>query len=243
MNKFYNNLMGHVDVSDQLRNQYWFDHWLPMRKWWWALYFWWLGVSMVNAYVYYVQLGLLAGIDRKNLLSHHDFRKAIALAWIDPANYHPGHCYVPSRQTLGTPPAPEASFNTPPVMSGKRIRKSSAKLTDESNKPPKKKARAVQFTDKTLAVGGILCSRLDITVTHFPVPPKPDAKCQMHRWAGFPNKRSELMSCEDCHVSICLQCYKRFHTVEDLLGIKDDLIKEFKEDSDKNSRTGPKQTA
>jgi len=40
INDFYNNSMGHVDLSDQLRNQYRFDHWLRMRKWWWALFLW-----------------------------------------------------------------------------------------------------------------------------------------------------------------------------------------------------------
>jgi hypothetical protein len=239
MNDFYNNSMGHVDVSDQLRNQYRFDHWLRMRKWWWALYFWWLGVMMVNAYVFYVKMGLLAGVERKNLLSHHDFRQAIALAWIDPVNYHPGY-RVPTREEPTTPPPATALFNTPPVsMSGKRTRKLSSKLTDDSTTPkPKKKSRSLQFTDKTLAVSGILSIRLESTASHLPVPSKPDAKCQMHRWVGFPNKRSDLMSCEDCHVSICVQCYKRFHTVQDLVAIKGDLYVEYKEDSDKNSRTG-----
>jgi hypothetical protein len=45
---FNNNSMGDVDVSDQLRNQYRFDHWLRMHKWWWSILFWWLGVMLVN---------------------------------------------------------------------------------------------------------------------------------------------------------------------------------------------------
>jgi hypothetical protein len=206
-------------------------------EWWWALYFWWLGVMMMNAYVFYVKLGLLAGVPRNNLLSHHDFHKAIALAWIDPVNHHPRY-RVPARGEAPMTPT-TVLFSTPSVMSRKRVWKSSSKLTDNSiKKLAKKKSCAIQFTDKTLAVGGILSIRLESTASHFPMPStKPDAKCQMHRWVDFPNKRSNLLSCEDCHVSICVQCYKRFHTVVDLVVTKADLFKEFKEDWDKNSRS------
>ena len=76
----YNNDMGHVDVSDQLRNQYRFDHWMRNRKWWWVIYFWALGVVFVNAYIIYVAVMIEAG-QTKQLLSHHDFRAAVAIEW------------------------------------------------------------------------------------------------------------------------------------------------------------------
>ena len=192
---------------------------------------------MVNAYAYYLALGVLDGVPRAQLLSHHDFRKAIALAWIDPTQYHPGNAPTPPRPSFSTPPAGAWSFGNP-NLSGKHSRKKEVeKLADKTAKA-KKRARAVQFTDKTLEPGGILSVCLENTLTHFPVPAKQDAKCQMHRWVGFPNKRSNLMSCEDCHVSICLQCWKQFHTVKDLAGIKGGLAKEYQEDSDKNSCSG-----
>jgi hypothetical protein len=79
---FYNFSMGSVNVSNQLRNSYRFDHWLRNRKWWWSLLFWWLGVMLVNAYIYYLTLNLVAGKNKKELLSHHDFREYVAHAWI-----------------------------------------------------------------------------------------------------------------------------------------------------------------
>jgi hypothetical protein len=69
-NDFYNFSMGSVDVSDQLRNSNRFDHWLRNRKWWWSLLFWWLGVMLVNAYIYSITLNLVAGENKKELLSH-----------------------------------------------------------------------------------------------------------------------------------------------------------------------------
>ena len=41
--------MGDVDVADQQRNNYWFDHWLKKRKWWWSIMFWAIAVILVNA--------------------------------------------------------------------------------------------------------------------------------------------------------------------------------------------------
>jgi hypothetical protein len=45
--------MNGVDIADQIRNQYWVDHWMQKQKWWWSI--WWLGVQvlLVNAYLLY----------------------------------------------------------------------------------------------------------------------------------------------------------------------------------------------
>ena len=53
INNAYNKGMGEVDVADQLRNSYRFDHWLRKRKWWHAFFFWGFGVLLVNAYIAY----------------------------------------------------------------------------------------------------------------------------------------------------------------------------------------------
>jgi hypothetical protein len=42
---------------------------------------------LVNAYVYYIAVNFAAGLKRKDLLSHHDFRKAMALSWISKPLY------------------------------------------------------------------------------------------------------------------------------------------------------------
>ena len=84
INHDYNHDMGGVDIADQLWNYYQFDHWMRKCKWWWSIFFWPLGVLLVNTYVAYKTYMVSIG---KQPMSHYNFRKAIALAWIDPAMY------------------------------------------------------------------------------------------------------------------------------------------------------------
>ena len=86
INNEYNYGMGSVDIADQLRNYYHFDHWIRKRKWWWSVFFWGVGVLLVNCYISYKTF-----IESKKLkpVSHYEFCKAIALALIDPEQYWP----------------------------------------------------------------------------------------------------------------------------------------------------------
>ena len=78
----YNNTMGHTDIADQLRGSYRLDTWVRNRKWWWSPLFWGLGTILTNAYVTYLKVNELFETPKNNLLSHHDFQKSIAIAWI-----------------------------------------------------------------------------------------------------------------------------------------------------------------
>jgi hypothetical protein len=46
-----------------------------------------MGVLMVNAYVAYVKYNLMQGKKKSYLLSHYEFWRAIALAWLDPDQF------------------------------------------------------------------------------------------------------------------------------------------------------------
>ena len=35
----YNHFMGNVDITDQMRGSYCFDHWMLKMKWWWSMFF------------------------------------------------------------------------------------------------------------------------------------------------------------------------------------------------------------
>ena len=84
----YNKEMGSVDLADQLRGSYRLDKNTRNRKWWWSIMFWSIGVMLTNAYIMYMKVNMEEyGVAKKDLMTHHDFRKAIALYWINPAEY------------------------------------------------------------------------------------------------------------------------------------------------------------
>ena len=77
----YNEEMGNVDVEDQLRSNYSYDIGVRNRQQWWSLWSWALGLMLVNSYIMYTKLHLSHGQQKKDLLSHYDFRRAIAIYW------------------------------------------------------------------------------------------------------------------------------------------------------------------
>jgi len=103
--------MNSVDIADQLRNVYRPDGlWMRMRKWWWSIFLWAMGQSVVNAYLVYVRVCEKAGA---TAMTHLDFHVAVATAW----------CRTP-KLLLDPPKAAAAVPKSAPA--GKRARKSDA---------------------------------------------------------------------------------------------------------------------
>ena len=48
---------------------------------------WDIGVTLVNAYIVYRRVSLKYGVSKSDLLSHHNFRKQVVVAWISPSLY------------------------------------------------------------------------------------------------------------------------------------------------------------
>ncbi len=85
INDDYNNYMGSVNLADQLRNTYCMDHWMQQRKWWRSAFLWGVGVLLTNAYLCYRSFHKKEGTLPGNVLSSYEFRRAIALDWMDPS--------------------------------------------------------------------------------------------------------------------------------------------------------------
>jgi hypothetical protein len=94
------------------------------------------------------------------------------------------------------------------------------KVMEEADSTIKKK-RGSAIKDSTLtAITGAFCRRLDPTVGHWciEVPHRP--KCALHRWASGLEQTTNVYSCSFCCVTLCVECFKIFHTVKSY-----DLIK------------------
>ena len=166
--------MGGVDITDQLHNYYCIDHWMQKRKWWWCVFFWGVGVLLVNCNVSYKTF-----IKSKKLkpISHYEFHKAIALALIDPEQYWP------DRMTKKTQLQNSAVTDDTCVIVAKR---SSDSMTNTCTRSAKK-MRSTRVTDKTLCPHtGLLHNWLSINRgAHMPKRPHNNQmRCALHMWGN-----------------------------------------------------------
>ena len=175
--------------------------------------FWWgFQVLLVNAYLVYKRVCGLHGV---RPMEHYEFRKDIAMGWIDPTNHGegksaPGYSTPSDQETLSTLSANSAS------SSQRR-----PKVSDSSLLPNK----------------GSLQKRLNCSIGHWPRAIPADKhrnrpNCQMHKWATGLQKRGNIVLCADCNVALCLECFGPFHTVYDLVGEKERFAKQMRAKND-----------
>ena len=189
MCRSYNNDYNNVDIIAQLHGTYQFNHWMWKRKWWWAIWMWGVQVLMVNAYILYKTSHLIIWHkDEKTLLSHYEFHRQLALAWVG---------------------SPEDAH-----MAGQKHSWDDASSTTSSGK-------STRINDTTLdPLKGTLWMRLDDD-SHYPV--LPNAKrpcCRLCQWVETAWDKNKVISnvlfCDKCHVSLCVACFKPFHTISDV---------------------------
>ena len=207
----YNNGMGQVDIADQLRNSYRFDHWLRNNKWWHSVYWWGMQVMLINLYIIYKKVCERAGVKP---LTHYAYQRDVALAWINPEKYGLGTSYkTPSDHdstesgTLSTMSRSSAAGTT--TSSGNKM-----PYLNSSSLDPKK---------------GSLRDRLE--GVHWPDPSprskhKKSPPCQLCRWASNrkARKHTNTAYCQECNVVLCLgDCWQKFHSVWDLVDEKDSI--------------------
>ena len=166
-----------------------------------------------NAYVCYCKY---MKMHDKSVMSHLEFCKQIAIAWLDPHNSWPRLKVVISTRRQNS----EARSIASSVSTGMVTRSLSSKQ--------EKKKRARRFTDGSLdPTKGSLSDRLH-QVQHWPLMDGvlDSASCQLHRWASGGGKRrrgQNLFKCSYCEVTLCERCFLTYHTVVDLLAVKKQL--------------------
>ncbi len=221
---FYNNNMGNVDIADQLRNYYRYDtQWHRNRKWWWSIWWWGFQLLLTNSYISYVKYHKMHGRDAP--LSHYDFIKQVALAWIEPGIYWPGW-NTTRRKTRRSQSADDSACTSVSSESivGRRIRTRSVK-----SEPQRKRRR---MTDNALnPLRGCMKDRLNKSLVHNPINISKEGKrgkCQLHRWArGNDGKevRQNILKCSVCEVHLCCDCWAIFHNTHDITSEKANIAK------------------
>ena len=172
---------------------------------------------MTNSYVLYCKF---VKLHNAIPMSQYDFRKKIALAWISRDKYGPTDL-APSRDQSVT------SVTNSPQMN---LQESFTDITSDSGISTRsmftasQNSRSKRFSDASLHPQGDLRIRLDWSHRHLAAPNfKSEAYCQLHWWAKKNFFRKSLAKCVICKVNLCLQCFERFHSVDQLVTKKDKI--------------------
>ena len=189
------------------------------------MWFWSLGVCLTNAYIMKCNIDLKCGVLKKDLMSQHDFRKHVALAWINPEEYEGDlgatkEIYARKKRKTTTDDSCVSSVTMSSLAT--------AHHSIAFRSPVRTKSRAAAMTDETLDANGKLKIRLNSALDHLPdgttISSKP--RCALHRCVGI-QKKAHIMKCTTCNANLCLTCYKLFHNVTDLVSIKQTLKNKY----------------
>ena len=150
---------------------------------------WVLGFQLTNAYVMYKSLNLHEGRNKKGLILHHDFRKQIALCWINPEMYNNDPCSGEKRSLFST--------SSDSTRQGRRRKTqldnaaSVSSLSAISNGvTPINNSRACTVSYTSLQHSSSLSkTRLNTSLDHICNLGKPSARCALHRWLGYETEK------------------------------------------------------
>ena len=99
--------------------------------------------------------------------------------------------------------------------------KSSESLVNNGTKDrtPRKQPRCAPLNDAALCIrAGAYKHHLSMAQgAHLPMTPTAnDPKCSLHSWAKNMKKQKPIVKCETCGIHLCVECYKNFHTIQDV---------------------------
>ena len=176
--------------------------------------FWAVGVLLTNAYIIYLTHNLSLGKKKNNLLSHHDFLRDIAIAWITEED-------VVKRTTKIRKQERENGDTETTASPARRSLASSSYLSEITCETVVAvRCKGTPLTTKSLSPeDGYFKVRLNTQQDHLPEDISGRVRCALHRWAGK-DVWSRIAYCPTCNVSLCMECYKKFHTISDLVRLE-----------------------
>ena len=172
---------------------------------------------LTNAYVVYLKFQTL---HRHQPISHYEFHRQVALAWLKPDEYWGKKSEKKQRRS----PRSHSGSSTESIVSTSIGARRSLYIQSED----KKETRCHRVTDMSLhPFTGKLKDRLNISKMHLPIEAtKSDSRCQLHMWAANMRFRTNIV-CTTCNVTLCIRCFAHFHLVHDLVKSKAMIKKEI----------------
>ena len=158
-------------------------------------------------------------------MSHYEFRKQIALAWIDPTTYWKDRMKNNLQKKPPTTWSTETSLTASPTESRPSQKCSQSVSVASAQSIAGVKKRAIHINDNTLCpMTGALRHRLSVHSSAH-IPQLSDSKtpqCALHHWGGR-QVRAFIVKCGTCGVHLCVDCFEKFHTCQEV----DELKKSF----------------
>ena len=176
--------------------------------------------------------------DSNNYVSHYEYIKIIALAWIDQEEYWP----EPKKQKRHLSEVPDEELiikearqtrarrggRTSPMSetSEEGTQKRTRLLRATPTKGPKRHNASVTDISLHPSKGSLMC-RLATNCQHIPVKSRSNRpRCQLHRWARGRDGvavMNQIIGCSICCVDLCVPCFGVFHKEANLIDMKDTI--------------------
>ena len=163
-----------------------------------------------------MKVNLDEGIDKGHLMTQLEFRKAIAMAWIDPDSIASKKESVQIRK-----------ISTNAAMDG-TVSMSTSTITMDSWLQKRFIRRAADLNTNTLVQNSAQSRiRLDTTMDHYQSIGRPNVRCQLHKWLGMETEK-HVYHCPNCNGNLCIECHKIYHTIPDIISKKHALQNRYK---------------
>ena len=183
------------------------------------MFFWGHGTLLVNAYVSYKRF-----MENKGLqpMSHYKFRRAIVLAKICPTRYG-------AKKQQGTIASQRGDQRSVASSSKGHSKRSSESVASATRAAKKQKVEKQEYASTKRVVddtSDFNRARLDLSFPHLPEPVDNEKRgkcCQLCRYASGKKYSTNISSCSHCNVTLCVWCFKPFHTLPSISAAKNDI--------------------
>jgi hypothetical protein len=209
----YNNFMNSVDLADQLRNCYRFNHWLRNRKWWWSLFLWALGVAATNGYKIYDRLYEEEKKKKKSLppkWTHLQFLEELIhdfMGWetkFEMAN---------DNNDTASAAASTRQGSVYSAVDDSVASRYFYNIADDEGREEYFKSNQAQRISKKRMESGYFNSRFNGQFhPHIPVPGH-NAFCQSCKYFTSVDNKKRIERCVICQVNLCWRCRLTWHGV------------------------------